>query len=253
MRASVVAAAFLGLLTFSLAACSGDVTGPDLVLDALDISIGTAEADGTGHLLLLDEIGQASVSASVDGLGVFPETVRYESTDPEIVSVRSRTAQTAQLIPHREGSARIVAYAGGLASDGVVRVIAAPLPVDDVRLTALAVFQDEYGSFTDADADYEPGVSPQRLVRVRLAKNESVALDAFITREGVRVTQVPYEITSSNPAAIVTGRECRPPEFDSTCGVASRWGWVTRVGSGTSIVTYTVRNVSVTFEVVGLP
>jgi hypothetical protein len=229
----------LGLLLVTSASCGSDSGGPTDQIDQLYLAVSTAEWEPPRWLMVVGETGSAHVYAFRDDIGTSPGRVSFNSSSPAALAVRPSGDVDAELAALAVGSAIVRASAQGRSDTALVEVVATPLPVDRIRVRLAPIS-------SDVEATYDNDGS---LANTQIPVGGSVALDVAVERAGRQVDIIPFTLTSSDAGSVRVDDHCRSSSVDPQCSVFSRWGWVSGVGSGTSTVTVTVRNISATFLV----
>ncbi len=126
-------------------ACS-QPPGIERPVEHVAVSVHTAEGDTTRHLLAVGDTGAAVSAAFSSSAGCSPGAVCYaytevllRSSDAAVVSIIPRQSaylgvDTIRFVGARPGSTYIGAAAEGHADSELVVVVAAPLPLDSVRV-----------------------------------------------------------------------------------------------------------------------
>lgn len=237
-----VAAALVSMLITS---CDGQ-TGPLDYERAVELSVNTGERVGDRSYLVVGGSGWASVTIHGD-FNPYPRDLEIRSSEPSVVSVGPVTDNNdAGLFALTPGTVQITARALGMPSaPEVIEVTAEPLPVDSLQLGLTAAFGAGSSSRVEVPAAYD---ASGNLVEVTLSVGVSADLYLQAFRAGLRMTQIPYSIASSNPSVARTDSGCRPRELDSDCMVVG-WIWLSGMAPGEAQITLTVRNLQASFLV----
>jgi hypothetical protein len=205
----------LALSLSAVLGCAGETSsGPSLAIDELFLSVSTQEGEEGRQLMVVGETGFATVIAFRQSIGADPGRVTFTVPDPGILRIQSTSGTEATITAVALGSVRISASAQGQSDETRVDLVATPLPVDriQVRLAPISA---------GVEASYD---SVGGLAGITLETDESAALELRVEREGVRVTQIPFELTSSQPGIALVNQHCRPQALDSQCDVFGTWG-----------------------------
>jgi hypothetical protein len=242
----------LAVVLIGLIDCEND-GGPNAdVISSLSLGASTNEREPGRALLVVGDTGLASVNAEKENdcfLNGPPcaasVEVQLRSRPDGLIAVSQQRVTTpgqSRFIGIAPGSAYVVAQHGGRADSQRVDVVAAPLPVDSIRVTAQQSPFDESVSATEDPSG--------NLVELTLPHPASTPLLTRVFRGTIEVIEIPWTIQSSDPAIVAANKGCRPVTIDPNCDVVSRWGWVTGLAPGNATVTVSVRNVQKSFSVV---
>jgi YD repeat-containing protein len=232
------------VLASQLAGCGE--SAPSHPISDLSLSISTAEYNATHRWLVVGQTGSAHVEAtSNDCLFDPPCTVQVDievtSSAPAVLTPSARTVGSpGHLLLQAEapGTATVTARADNLAQAKPVIVVAAPLPLDELRVRV------ERG-WSDLTAEYD---ASGNLLAVTVPAGESGALQVDVIRDGESVFGIPIEVGSSAPANGEPTTGCRPVDLDPACEVPGP-AWITGRSPGDAEITVTVRNLFRTFTV----
>lgn len=249
--------AALALAAALLAGC-GFSFMPDSygTLSELDFELSTSEWEPGRNLLVVGESGSVQVAARTHNpspgqcsdVMECPLSVDVEirSTDPAVVAPvqqRVRTPARVAIVAHAPGTAVVSAAVAGVSRERRVDVVAAPLPVDSVRIWAL-----EGGDPSDPPiaTDY---AGTGQLVHVTLPVMGYAALFIKTWRNQVEVYMPWTAATSSDSAVAWLSWMCRAPVVDPNCQRRFGGGWVTGLAPGDATGTITVHNLQTSFAV----
>ena len=225
----------------------GSVSEPTHPIVELSLHVSTAEADADRYLLVVGDTGYASITAKRSAGCIFTDPctasvdVEFLSSDGSVVAPAYQqltTPATVIFTAKAPGSVEITAAAQGFVQSARVDVVAAPLPVDSVRI------RSGLSSFDSAIAIvHDPGGN---LASLTLAVRGYAALYISVFRDGPSV-RLPLTIESSDSAVAWVSLHCRAQVVDPTCDITGTW--VTGLAPGTAAVTVTARNRQRSFSV----
>ena len=241
----------LALTAVILTGC-GSGGEPSSGVTRLSLDVRSSEWEADRSLMVVGENASVQIGTETDeGCLIEPPCsvsadVELRSSDPDVLSLHPRVRAPANVpvVAHAPGTVTVTATADGLTESRRVDVVTAPLPLDAIRVTLVA-------AWNDLPVEYDASNS---LRSVEVPADDYGALEVVASRSGAIVFGIPISITSSNPLITLGSIDCRAARHDQQCGVHSD-AWVFGVTPGDAQITISVRNTSTTFtaHVVGNP
>jgi hypothetical protein len=222
----------------TLAAC-GSTEGPSSAVSLLSLAVQTAEWDAERNLVVVGENASAVIDTRTDqgcltdGPCSVSADVEVRSSNSAVLSAqhqRVRTPATVALVAHTPGTTTVTVTVDGLTESKRVDVVAAPLPLDAIRVTLIS-------AWNDLPVQYDES---QSLMWVEVPVDEYGALEIVPLRGGAEVFGVPIYISSYPYEIAQATTQCRPVRIDPQCSVFSD-GWIWGVAPGDAPVIVSAR------------